>query len=122
MNKVDFYYGVDLETNEATWIGYCDTFDKAVEDFDRRIKQETIDSQKVNKVVMYKSGYINTGKSKYQAEQALSYLKRNYPTYNNHHISGTGEWNDPYWACMSKEIRTHDMRTKKEFICEADYN
>ena len=122
MNKVDFYYGVDLETNEATWIGYCDTFDKAVEDFDHRIKQETIDSQKVNKVVMYKSGYINTGKSKYQAEQALRYLKRKYPTYNNHHISGTGAWDDPYCVHMSKEIRTYDMRTKKEFICEADYN
>ena len=71
---------------------------------------------------MEKMGGIYIGKSKYQAEQALIYLKINYPNYNNHHISGTGEWNDPYWACMSKEIRKYDMRTKKEFICEADYN
>ena len=26
---------------------------------------------------------------------------------NNHHISGTGEWNDPYWVFMTKEIRTY---------------
>ena len=67
-------------------------------------------------------GTIHIGKSRYQAEQALSYLKRNYPNYNNHHISGTGAWDDPYWVYMSKEIRKYDMRTKKEFICEADYN
>ena len=101
---------------------YCWTFEDAVEDFNRRIKQVTIDSRKIDTVVMEKSGSIYIGKSRYQAEQALSYLKRNYPNYNNHHISGTGEWNDPYWVFMSKEIRTYDMRTKQEFICEADYN
>ena len=122
MYKVEFGYPMDIWTGGSVWIGYCWTFEDAVEDFDHRIKQETIDSQKVNKVVMYKSGYINTGKSKYQAEQALSYLKRNYPTYNNHHISGTGEWNDPFWVFMSKEIRTYNMRTKQDFICEVDYN
>jgi hypothetical protein len=71
---------------------------------------------------MDKSGSIYIGKSRYQAEQALSCLKRNYPNYNNHHISGTGAWDDPYCVHMSKEIRKYDMRTKQEFICEADYN
>lgn len=122
MNKVEFSYFVDLETNEGTWIGYCSTFEKAAEDFERRIQWETINSEKVNKVVMYKNGSIYIGKSRYQAEQALSYLKRNYPNYNDHHISGTGEWNDPYCVFMSKDIRTYDMRTKQEFICEADCN
>ena len=82
----------------------------------------TIASLVILLVVMEKMGVIHIGKSRYQAEQALSYLKRNYPTYNNHHISGTGEWNDPYCVYMSKDIRTYDMRTKQEFICEADYN
>ena len=30
----------------SVWIGHCWTFEDAVEDFDRRIKHETIDSQK----------------------------------------------------------------------------
>ena len=122
MYKVEFSYLMDIWTGGSVWCGHCWTFEDAVEDFDRRIKHETIDSQKIDTVVMYKSGSIYIGKSRYQAEQALSYLKRNYPTYNNHHISGTGEWNDPYSVYMSKDIRTYDMRTKKEFICEADYN
>ena len=122
MYEVEFSYLMDIWTGGSVWCGHCWTFEGAVEDFDRRIKHETIDSQKIDTVVMYKSGSIYIGKSRYQAEQALSYLKRNYPNYNNHHISGTGEWNDPFWVFMSKEIRTYDMRTKKEFICEADYN
>ena len=122
MYKVEFSYLMDIWTGGSVWCGHCWTFEDAVEDFDRRIKHETIDSQKIDTVVMYKSGSIYIGKSRYQAEQALSYLKRNYPNYNNHHISGTGEWNDPYWVFMSKEIRTYDMRTKQEFICESDYN
>lgn len=106
----------------SVWCGRCWTFEEAVEDFNSRIKHETIDSQKIDKVVMYKSGSIYIGKSRYQAEQALSYLKRNYPNYNNHHISSTGAWDDPYWVFMSKEIRKYDTRTKQEFICESDYN
>ena len=43
-------------------------------------------------------------------------------TITNHHISGTGPWDDPCWVFMSKDIRTYDMRTKQEFICEAIYN
>lgn len=122
MYKVEFGYPMDIWTGGSVWIGYCWTFEDAVEDFDRRIKHETIDSRKIDTVVMQKSGFIYIGKSRYQAEQALSYLKRNYPNYNNHHISGTGAWDDPYCVHMSKEIRTYDMRTKKEFICESDYN
>ena len=122
MYKVEFSYPMGIWTGGSVWCGHCWTFEDAVEDFDRRIKHETIDSQKIDTVVMSKMGTIHIGKSRYQAEQALSYLKRNYPNYNNHHISGTGEWNDPYCVYMSKDIRTYDMRTKKEFICEADYN
>ena len=122
MYEVEFSYPMGIWTDGSVWCGVCWTFDKAVEDFDRRIKHGTIDSQKIDKVVMEKMGTIHIGKSRYQAEQALSYLKRNYPTYNNHHISGTGEWNDPYSVHMSKDIRTYNMRTKQEFICEADYN
>ena len=122
MYKVEFGYPMGSWQRGSVWIGHCWTFEDAVEDFNRRIKQETIGSGKIDTVVMSKMGTIHIGKSRYQAEQALSYLKRNYPTYNNHHISGTGEWNDPYSVYMSKEIRTYDMRTKKEFICEADYN
>ena len=122
MYEVEFSYPMGIWTGGSVWIGYCWTFEKAVEDFDRRIKHGTIDSQKVDKVVMEKMGTIHIGKSKYQAEQALSYLKRNYPTYNNHHISGTGAWDDPYCVHMSKVIRTYDMRTKQEFICKANYN
>ena len=124
MYEVDFSYFVDLHTNNGntTWIGYCSTFEKADNDYKLRLKHDTVDSQKIERIVVTKSCYIFTGKSRYQAEQALSYLKRNYPNYNNHHISGTGAWDDPYCVHMSKEIRTYDMRTKKEFICEADYN
>ena len=122
MYEVEFSYPMGSWQRGSVWIGHCWTFEDAVEDFDRRIKHETIDSRKIDTVVMSKMGSIYIGKSRYQAEQALSYLKRNYPTYNNHHISGTGEWNDPYRVHMSKDIRTYDMRTKQEFICEADYN
>lgn len=122
MYKVEFSYPMDTWTGGSVWCGHCWTFEDAVEHFDRHIKRGTIDSQKIDKVVMYKSGSIYIGKSRYQAEQALSYIKRNYPTFNNHHISGTGVWDDPYWVFMSIKIRTYDMRTKQEFICEADYN
>ena len=122
MYEVEFSYPMGSWQRGSVLIGHCWTFEDAVEDFNRRIKHETIDSQKIDTVVMSKMGTIHIGKSRYQAEQALSYLKRNYPTYNNHHISGTGEWDDPYWVFMSKEIRTYDMRTKQEFICETDYN
>ena len=122
MYKVEFSYPIDIWTDGSAWCGHCWTFEDAVEDFNCRIKRETIDSQKVDRVVMSKMGTIHIGKSRYQAEQALSYLKRNYPTYNNHHISGTGEWDDPYCVYMSKDIRTYDMRTKQELICEVDYN
>lgn len=122
MYEVEFSYPMGSWQRGSVWIGHCWTFEDAVEDFNRRIKQETIDSGKIDTVVMSKMGTIHIGKSRYQAEQALSYLKRNYPTYNNHHISGTGEWNDPYSVHMSKDIRTYNMRTKQEFICEADYN
>ena len=43
-------------------------------------------------------------------------------TITNHYISGTGEWDDPYYVYMSKDIRIYDMRTKQELICEVDYN
>ena len=122
MNKLEFYYSVDLKTKDSTWIGYCGTFDKAEEEYALRIKHDTIDSQKVDKVIMSKSGSIETGNSIYRAEQALRYLKNNYSTFTNFRISGDGEWDDPYCAVMSKVIRTYDMRTKQEFICEADYN
>ena len=122
MYEVEFSYPISIHTGSSVGIDYCGTFEKAVKTFGWRMNWEIVDSKKVDKLVMEKMGTIHIGKSRYQAEQALSYLKRNYPTYNNHHISGTGEWNDPYSVYMSKEIRTHDMRTKKEFICEADYN
>ena len=79
MYEVEFSYPMDIWTGGSVWIGYCWTFEDAVEDFDRRIKHETIDSRKIDTVVMQKSGFIYIGKSRYQAEQALSYLKRNYP-------------------------------------------
>lgn len=43
-------------------------------------------------------------------------------TIKNHHISGTGAWNDPYCVYMLKDIMTYNMRIKQEFICEVDYN
>lgn len=69
-----------------------------------------------NKVVLKHTGGIFTGKSRYQAELALSYLKENYPTYTNFRISGTGEWDDPYGAHMEKTLKVYDVRTKK--ICD----
>ena len=124
MYEVEFCYFVDLHTNNGntTWIGYCNTFEKADDDYKLRLKHDTIDSQKIERIVVKKSCYIFTGKSKYQAEQALRYLKNNYPTFTDFRISGYGDWDDPYCAVMSKVIRTYDMRTKQEFICEADYN
>ena len=43
-------------------------------------------------------------------------------TITNRHISGNGAQDDPCWVFMSKDIRTYDMSTKQEFICEAFYN
>ena len=122
MNKLEFYYSVDLKIKDSTWIRYCGTFEKAEEEYALRIRHDTIDSQKVDKVIMEKMGSIYIGKSIYRAEQALRYLKTNYPTYNNHYISGTGAWDDPYWVFMSKVIRTYDMWTKQELISKTDYN
>lgn len=122
MNKLEFYYSVDLKTKDSTWIGYCGTFEKAEEEYALRIKHDTIDSQKVDKVIMSKSGSIETGNSIYRAEQALRHLKTNYPTYTYFIILGKGTWDDPYCAVMSKVIRTYDMWTKQELISKTDYN
>ena len=60
MNKVEFSYYVDLYTNNGntTWIGYCSTFEKADNDYKLRLKHDTIDSQKIERIVVTKSCYI----------------------------------------------------------------
>ena len=76
MYEVEFSYPMGSWQRGSVWIGHCWTFEDAVEDFNRRIKQITIDSGKIDTVVMSKMGTIHIGKSRYQAEQALSYLKK----------------------------------------------
>ena len=73
-----------------------------------------------NKVVLTHHGYIFTGKSRHQAELALSYLKNNYPTYTNFRICGTGEWDDPYGASMEKILKVYDVRSKQTYNMEAN--
>ena len=46
MYEVEFSYPMGVWTGGSVWCGHCWTFEDAVEDFDRRIKHETIDSQK----------------------------------------------------------------------------
>ena len=69
---------------------------------------------------MKHTGGIFTGKSRYQAELALRYLKENYPTYTNFRISGTGEWDDPYGVSMEKILKIYDVRTKEIYNMEVD--
>ena len=66
-----------------------------------------------NKVVMTHDGTIFTGKSRYHAEQALKYLKNNFPSYTNFRIFGTGERDDPYAATMEKTLKVYDVRAKR---------
>jgi hypothetical protein len=73
-----------------------------------------------NKVTMKHDGTIFTGKSRYQAELALSYLKENYPTYTNFRIFGTGEWDDPYAATMEKTLKIYDVRSKQIYNMVVD--
>ena len=42
MYKVEFSYPIDIWTGGTVWCGHCWTFEDAVEDFNCRIKQETL--------------------------------------------------------------------------------
>ena len=53
-------------------------------------------------------------------EQALNYLKNNFPSYTNFRIFGTGEWDDPYAATMEKTLKIYDVRSKQNYNMVVD--
>ena len=109
-SKLYCMYWIDTYDNNSVGMRGAHSIEDAERMFNMDIRRcKSTD----NKVVLKHTGGIFTGKSRYQAELALSYLKENYPTYTNFRIGGTGEWDDPYGAHMEKTLKVYDVRTKK---------
>ena len=116
MNKLSFMYWIDTYDNNSVGMRGARSIEDAECMFNMDIRRcKSTD----NKVVLTHHGYIFTGKSRHQAELALSYLKNNYPTYTNFRICGTGEWDDPYGASMEKILKVYDVRVKQIYNMEA---
>ena len=116
-NHLSFMYWIDTYDNNSVGMRGAHSIEDAERNFNMSIKRcKPTD----NKVVLTHHGYIFTGKSRHQAELALSYLKNNYPTYTNFKLFGTGEWDDPYGAHMEKILKVYDVRTKKIYNMAAD--
>ena len=109
-SKLIFMYWITTWDNNGCGMRGAHSIEDAERMFNMDIKRSKSTD---NKVVLKHTAGIFTGKSRYQAELALSYLKENYPTYTNFRISGTGEWDDPYGAHMEKTLKVYDVRTKK---------
>lgn len=111
--KLSYTYWINTWDNNGVRMREAYSIEDAESKFNMDIRRcQSTD----NKVVLTHHGYIFTGKSRYQAELALSYLKDNYPTYTNFRFFGTGEWDDPYGVSMEKALKIYDIRTKK--ICD----
>ena len=116
MNKLSFMYWIDTYDNNSVGMRGAHSIEDAECMFNMDIRRcKSTD----NKVVLTHHGYIFTGKSRHQAELALSYLTNNYPTYTNFRICGTGEWDDPYGASMEKILKVYDVRVKQIYNMEA---
>ena len=116
-SKLRFMYWIKTYDNNSIGIRGAHSIEDAERNFNTSIRRcKPTD----NKVVMIHDGTIFTGKSRYQAELALSYLKENYPTYTNFRIFGTGAWDDPYAVTMQKTIKVYDVRSKQIYNMEAD--
>ncbi len=109
-SKLYFMYWINTYDNNSTRMRGAHSIEEAERMFNMDIRSSKSTD---NKVVLTRSGGIFTGKSRYQAELALSYLKETYPTYTNFKISGTGEWDDPYGAHLEKTLKVYDVRNKK---------
>ena len=109
-NKLSFMYWITTWDNNGFGMRGAHSIEEAERMFNIDIRRSKSTD---NKVVLTRSGGIFTGKSRYQAELALSYLKETYPTYTNFRISGTGEWDDPYGAHLEKTLKVYDVRTKQ---------
>ena len=118
MNELRFMYWINVyDTDGSVSIKGDHSIEDAERDFNisiRRCKGTEY------KVVLEEDGTIFAGKSRYQAELVLSYLKDNYPTHTNFRLFGTGEWDDPYGAHMEKILKVYDVRTKRIYNMAAD--
>lgn len=116
-SKLRFSYGIDTLHNNGVSISGEYSIENAERNFNTSIRRcKGTD----NKVVLTRHGYIFTDKSRYQAEQALNYLKNNFPSYTNFRIFGTGEWDDPYAATMEKTLKIYDVRSKQIYNMVVD--
>ena len=109
-SELRFMYWINTYDNNSTRMRGSHSIEEAERMFNMDIRSSKSTD---NKVVLTRSGGIFTGKSRYQAELALSYLKETYPTYTNFRICGTGEWDDPYGARLEKTLKVYDVRNKK---------
>ena len=115
-SELRFMYWIDTYDNNSVGMRGAHSIEDAECMFNMDIRRRKSTD---NKVVLTHHGYIFTGKSRHQAELALSYLKNNYPTYTNFRICGTGEWDDPYGASMEKILKVYDVRVKQIYNMEA---
>ena len=116
-NRLSFMYWIDVYDSAGVSMSGARSIGDAERNFNMSIKRcKPTD----NKVVMTHDGTIFTGKSRYQAEQALNYLKNNFPSYTNFRIFGTGEWDDPYAATMEKTLKIYDVRSKQIYNMVVD--
>ena len=110
MNELSFMYWINVWDSSGVSISGEHSLEDAERNFNNSIKRC---NGSENRVVLTREGYVCTGKSRYQAEEAYRYLKNNYPTYTNFRIFGSGEWDDPYGVLMEKVLKTYHVRTKK---------
>ena len=116
-NKLSFMYWITTWDNNGFGMRGAHSIEDAERDFNMSIKRC---NGTENKVDLKHEGTIFTGKSRYQSEQVLSYLKNKYPTYTNFKILGTGESDDPYGVMMEKTVKVYDVRAKKIYNMVVD--
>ena len=117
MNELSFMYWINVYDGDGISMSGAHSIEDAERDFNMSIKRC---NGTENKVDLKHEGTIFTGKSRYQSEQVLSYLKNNYPTYTNFKILGTGENDDPYGVRMEKILKVYDVRSKKIYNMVVD--
>ena len=109
-SKLSFNYGIDTHYDNGVGIRAAYSIEDAEWWFNKDI---SLSKSTDCNVVLTHHGYIFTDRSRYQAELALNYLKKYYPTYTNFRLFGTGEWDDPYGVHMWKTLKVYDVRTKQ---------
>lgn len=109
MNDLYFKYEINVWTNYSVTLDWERTLEDAEDNFNRSIKRCNGDE---HTVVLTHEGYVFTGRNKYQAEEKLRQVKKQYPTYTCK-LTGTGAWDDEYCVSIEKVIKKYNVWTKQ---------